>query len=295
MRKPAEPRAVVETRKLSTLKPNPLNPRAPDENDPSLAELAQSIRTTGLLQPIVVVPSGLIVAGHRRAIACRKAGLTEVAVLVREMDEGEQLEAMLAENAQRKSLNPLELAKGCLALMERQKTLEEIASATGIGVQTARKHLLILKLHPDLHAKVASYEMPMGYVPHLAELKDQQKQLEIARRALKENWLVYEVSAAVADLKRPDPPPAAAPTRRSPAASSAHSIALATTPRAAPPMEKSADGWSRKAPSEGRILDLLTEASRILDSKHSLIRDASVKGAIERFAKIVREAQGARG
>jgi ParB family transcriptional regulator, chromosome partitioning protein len=90
----------AEVRPILSLRPNPLNPRG--ELDPAgLDELADSIRAQGVLQPLLVTPGGVVVAGHRRLAAARQAGLTEVPVMVRDPDRAQQQEIMLVENLQR--------------------------------------------------------------------------------------------------------------------------------------------------------------------------------------------------
>lgn len=113
---------------LGSLVPNPLNPRTVRDDDPALDELAQSIRQVGLLQPIVITPAGVIIAGHRRAAACRLAALDPVPVVVRDLDEAGQLAAMLAENVARRALNPLETARACRGLADRGAAAEAIVA-----------------------------------------------------------------------------------------------------------------------------------------------------------------------
>jgi ParB family chromosome partitioning protein len=99
----------AEVRPIHLLRPNPLNPRG--ELDPAgLDELADSIRAQGVLQPLLVTPDGTVVAGHRRLAAARQAGLTEVPVMVRDLDRAQQQEIMLVENLQRQDLSPVELS-----------------------------------------------------------------------------------------------------------------------------------------------------------------------------------------
>src|SRR5437899_2219975 len=100
----------TEIRPIANLRPNPLNPR--DElHSAGLEELADSIRAQGVLQPLLVTPGGEVVAGHRRLAAARLAGLNEVPVIVRDLDQVQQQEIMLVENLQRLDRSCVEEAR----------------------------------------------------------------------------------------------------------------------------------------------------------------------------------------
>jgi len=99
----------TETRPVNDLRPNPLNPRG-ELHVAGLDELADSIRAQGVLQPLLVTPGGVVVAGHRRLAAARMAGLSEVPVVVRDLDAVQQQEIMLVENLQRQDLSAVELS-----------------------------------------------------------------------------------------------------------------------------------------------------------------------------------------
>lgn len=267
---------------LTTLRPNPLNPRSEVGTDPEMAELVASIASSGLLQPLLVTPDYLIVAGHRRAVACRLAGLAEVPVFIRDLDERAQLEAMLAENIARRSLNPLEIAKACKALQERGRSIEQIAGIVGIGKMTADKHLAILKLPEDLQQMVGNYSMPLGYVPHLAQLKSEAEMQRIGRLAVSKNWMVYEVSAAVANSLRPLRPETKAAVQ-APAPQHVPTRPIATAPKRVDPVVAAKD---HATVGTGVVLDLLTELCRMLDKHRHLFADAAVRSAVGRFAKL---------
>ena len=97
---------------VTRLRPNPLNPRT-ELQTTGLDELAASIRAQGVLQPLLVTPQGLVVAGHRRLAAARLAGLEVVPVLVRDLDPVRQQEIMLVENLQRAELTPVDPVVYC--------------------------------------------------------------------------------------------------------------------------------------------------------------------------------------
>ncbi len=99
----------TETWPLHSLQANPLNPRG-ELHAAGLEELADSIRAQGVLQPLLITPSGVVVAGHRRMAAARMAGMADVPVVIRELDASEQQEVMLVENLQRQDLSAVELS-----------------------------------------------------------------------------------------------------------------------------------------------------------------------------------------
>ena len=140
------------TLNISEIEPNRSQPRKEfDEN--ALSELAQSISEHGLLQPLLVRPLPLggyeIVAGERRYRACRMAGLTEIPVIIRELDETQTMELALIENLQREDLTPLEEAEGYSVLVdEHNMTQEEVARSVGKSRPAIANALRLLKL-PD--------------------------------------------------------------------------------------------------------------------------------------------------
>ena len=134
-----------EVRSIHLLRPNPLNPRG--ELDPAgLDELADSMRAQGVLQPLLVTPGGLVVAGHRRLAAARQAGLTEVPVMVRDLSPAQQQEIMLVENLQRQDLSPVEEARGYRRILDEGHTGAQLARRIGVPTARINARLLLLKL-----------------------------------------------------------------------------------------------------------------------------------------------------
>ena len=136
---------------LSELIANAQQPRTVFEAS-ALEELASSIAEKGVLQPLLVRPRGNgyeIVAGERRFRAAKLAGLTEVPVVVRDLDDRETLEIALIENLQRENLNPLEEARAFQGLLELGLTQEQLAKTLGKGRSTIANGLRLLNLSRD--------------------------------------------------------------------------------------------------------------------------------------------------
>ena len=136
---------------LADIDPNPDQPRRSFEKE-ALETLAESIRQSGVLQPLLVSPEGAryrIVAGERRYRAARLAGLQTVPCVVRELNEQERMEAALIENLQREDLNPMEEAAGIRELMERCGYTQELAAQRVGRSRPAVANLLRLLTLPE--------------------------------------------------------------------------------------------------------------------------------------------------
>ena len=167
----------------ASLRPNPFNPRL--MLDPaSVDDLAASIATHrdqgGILQPLLVTPDGTVVAGHRRLAAARRAGLTDVPVIVRSLSPVEQLEIQLVENLQRADLTPIEEARAYHLLLEVGTTLASIARTVGVPANRVRDRLTLLDLDEQVQGQVHRNELPMRVALLLAPLRDQARQRRLA-------------------------------------------------------------------------------------------------------------------
>ena len=186
---PDEPAAAGAPREidLDLLRPNPDQPRQTVE-DAKLDELAQSIRTHGVIQPIVVTerdgePGFEIVAGERRWRAAQRAGLLRVPVVVREMPRTRRLEVALIENIQRENLNPIEEAAAYRQLADEfGMTQQQVAEAVGKERATVANYQRLLGLPGEVQADVAAGRLTMGHARALAGLSDAEEQLAVARR-----------------------------------------------------------------------------------------------------------------
>ena len=143
---------------IDQLKPNPLQPRM-RQNPESLDELAQSIRETGVLQPVVVVPEEgtyKIIVGERRWRAAKMAGLQKIPVLIRTLSKEQQHEVSLIENLQRDDLNPLELALAYQKMtQEFGLTQQDIADRVGKDRTSVANTLRLLKLPQEVQDLIA--------------------------------------------------------------------------------------------------------------------------------------------
>jgi ParB family chromosome partitioning protein len=162
---------------ISEVKSSPLNPRK-DFRDDELAELAESIRTKGLVQPIVVRPNGMaggyeIVAGERRWRAAQKAGIHTIPVIIRELSDREVLELAIIENVQRQDLNAIEEATGYRELVERfDYSQEQVSEIIGKSRSHVANTLRLLKLPADVQSLVQSGQISAGHARALIGRED---------------------------------------------------------------------------------------------------------------------------
>jgi ParB family transcriptional regulator, chromosome partitioning protein len=160
----------MEVRALTDLRTNPNNPRGEVVVDGSLRELAESIAAQGVLQPILITPDGMIVAGHRRFAACGLAGVSEIPVVVREMDEALQIQIMLVENLQREDLNPVQVGVAALQLRQRGISVTTIAKAIGIGEGRLKTYLALAQFPKEVQQFYIDGELKLITISAMAEL-----------------------------------------------------------------------------------------------------------------------------
>lgn len=193
---------------IDAVQPNPLNPRQ-IVDDAGLGELAESIRSQGILQPLLVTPDGTVIAGHRRLAAAQRAGLATIPVIVREMSEQEQLAVMLVENLQREDLTPLQEARAYARLTTTGTTIADLERMIGVGKARIRERLTLLKLDADVAAIIDRRELPPRYALELAKVTDVVKQKRLALICLRRRLTLEklrEIVADGADVLRPAAP-----------------------------------------------------------------------------------------
>lgn len=207
-----------QTRALAELRPNPLNPRGA-VNEAGLAELADSIRAQGILQPLLVTPDGIIVAGHRRYRAAQAAGLERVPVLVRPLSEPEQLAVMLTENVQREDLTVLEEARAYRRLEQLGMGRAEIARTVGVPPARITERSLLLELDPLVQEIFARNDLPVTAIRPLARIPDPERQRHVASLTAKRLLTVAQLKGLVDDpavIAKPEPTRPVRPTPASP-------------------------------------------------------------------------------
>ncbi|AWM41308.1 ParB/RepB/Spo0J family partition protein [Gemmata obscuriglobus] len=183
---------------------NPYQPRK-QFDDEELASLAASIKTHGVLQPLVVRAAGeeyQLIAGERRLRAARSAGLAEVPVHVVHFEDQQVFEAALVENIQRTDLNPLEKAQGFKEYMDKFKmTQDQLAGRLGLDRTTVTNLLGLLNLHPDVQAAVRNGQLTMGHAKVLKGVTDLEQQLAFAKDAIMKNYSVHALELLVKQHK----------------------------------------------------------------------------------------------
>ena len=201
--------AVLEL-ELDMIEPNRKQPRKYfDEN--ALEELAASLKSYGMIQPIVVKKNGdyyEIIAGERRWRAAKIAGLTKVPVVIKKWEEGEAFEAALVENLQREDLNPMEEAESYQRLQEEfGLSQEKIAEKVGKSRSAVTNSLRLLQLDSRVRNFVVENKLTGGHARTLLPVADADDQFEMAEQVIEEGLSVRAVEALVkAYLSRAEKP-----------------------------------------------------------------------------------------
>ena len=194
---------------VADVHPNPSQPRA-DFDPEALAELVDSVRRNGVLQPIIVRPDGdgyQLIAGERRWRAAIEGGLPTVPAIVRAASDNESLELALIENLQRQDLNPIEQAKAYKELIERfALTQDEAAARIGKKRSSIANLLRLLELPQDIQDDVSRGTLTMGHARSLLGLPDRASIHRLAARIQREDLSVRHTERIVADrLRRAKP------------------------------------------------------------------------------------------
>lgn len=211
----AAPGEALATLPIDQLQPGKYQPRT-HMDQASLEALAASIKSQGLMQPILIRRIAAeryeIIAGERRWRAARIAGLNEVPVVIREVPDQAALAMALIENIQRENLNPLEEAQGIQRLInEFNLTHQEAADAVGRSRAATTNLLRLLNLTAQVQQLVFENKLDMGHARALLALEGH-RQVEVARRVAEENLSVRETERLVNAILNPKldtPKPAA--------------------------------------------------------------------------------------
>jgi ParB family chromosome partitioning protein len=214
----AQPSEGISKLAVNAISPNPRQPRG--QMDPQeLAELADSIRRNGILQPVIVTPSEqegkyILIAGERRLVASRMAGLSEIPSIIRLASEVERLELALIENVQRADLSPLESAEAYRQLDEEfGLSHEEIAESVGKSRTTVTNTLRLLKLPEDVRRALNDRHISEGHARALLGLPTPEAQSSALHSILKNELNVRQTEELVRRLtgQRPEHIPRAVP------------------------------------------------------------------------------------
>jgi ParB family transcriptional regulator, chromosome partitioning protein len=199
-------KSVIDSLKLAIncLQPGKYQPRSEIEES-SLAELAASIKQQGLLQPIVVreLTNGHyeIIAGERRWRACQLAGLTEVSVVLRQVDDETAIAMALVENLQREDLNPMDQARAMHRLTsEFNLTHQQVADLLCKSRAAVSNYLRLLSLNAEVRRLLEHGDLDMGHARALLML-DEKQQTQVAQLIVLKNLSVRETEKLVARVK----------------------------------------------------------------------------------------------
>jgi ParB family chromosome partitioning protein len=197
------PDARVRLIPFIRLKPNPYQPRG-HFNEEALEELTASIKSNGILQPLVVRPAGdhyEIVAGERRWRAAQLAGLAEVPIIVREFSNREMLELSLIENIQREDLNAIEEANAYRQLIEEfSLTQETVAERMGKSRVAVTNALRLLKLPQSIQDWIVEGRLSAGHARALLALESESAQMALAREVMGRSLSVRDTENRVRQL-----------------------------------------------------------------------------------------------
>ncbi|MGL2215872.1 ParB/RepB/Spo0J family partition protein, partial [Oenococcus oeni] len=197
----------VSTISLSSLKVNPYQPRKTFD-EASLSELAESLKQSGVIQPLIVRAHGKnyqIVAGERRFRAAKLAKLTEVPVIVKDLSDSAMMELAIIENLQREDLNPIEEAQGINSYMkELALTQAQVAEKLGKSRAGVANTLRLLNLPTEVQQLMIDGKLSMGHARALLGLDSQPDMLLLAHRIVKEGLSVRQVEELVRKSANPE-------------------------------------------------------------------------------------------
>src|SRR5712691_7847430 len=199
---------------IDLIDPSPYQPRTRFREE-ALEELARSIRSSGIIQPLILRPHGSryqLLAGERRWRAAQRAGLPRVPAVIREVPESQALEITLVENIQREDLNPLEQARAFERLMaDFQLTQENVAERTGKDRTTVANAIRLLKLEKPLQDLIEDGRITAGHGRALLAIPDAGLRQSLAQRAARGGLTVRQIErvAARKSGRSATPPPPA--------------------------------------------------------------------------------------
>ncbi len=188
---------------INDIRPNPYQPRKEFEPE-ALAELTESIKEHGIIQPLIVrksIKGYELVAGERRLRAAEKAGLARVPVIIKTYTDQQLMEIALIENLQRENLNPLEEAEAYQKLMEHCSfTQEQLAKKVGKSRPHVANMLRLLNLPEEIRRMVSASSISMGHARALLAVENPKTQLQLANDVVKNDLSVRQLEELVKNL-----------------------------------------------------------------------------------------------
>ncbi|PQA58388.1 ParB/RepB/Spo0J family partition protein [Siphonobacter curvatus] len=193
---------------VNFIETNPFQPRTHFDEE-SLAELAESIRIQGIIQPITVRQLGReqyqLISGERRLQASKRAGLTHIPAYIRTANDQQMLEMALIENIQRENLNAIEIALSYQRLIsECNLRQEELGDRVGKNRTTVNNYIRLLKLPPVIQAALRDNKISMGHARAIINIDDVDTQLSLFKRIVDEDWSVRRVEEEVRKIQNPE-------------------------------------------------------------------------------------------
>lgn len=184
---------------LDELRPNPYQPRQTFDEE-ALNDLAESIREHGVFQPIIIkksIKGYEIIAGERRVRASKRAGLTKIPAIIRNLDDEQMMEIALLENLQRENLSAIEEAVAYKSMIEKLSlTQDELSKKVGKSRSHITNILGLLRLPNEVQEMVATNQISMGHARVLSKLEDDNKILEMANEIISKKIPVRELEQA---------------------------------------------------------------------------------------------------
>lgn len=257
-----QPREVVvsamQELNLADIRPNPFQPRT-EFDEEALNELAASIKSIGIVQPITVrtIEGGKyeIIAGERRYRASKLAGLTTIPAYIRKTEDDSLLELALIENIQREDLNAIEVAISYQRLIDEcQLTQDALSERVGKKRATIANYLRLLKLPAQIQLAIRDKKISMGHARAIISIEDPDTQFMIFEQILKYDFSVRKVEEIVRELSNPQPEPE--------------------------PVPESVVEKPKKTNEIGDYIELQKHLSRCFDTKVELKRNENGKGKI---------------
>jgi len=193
---------------IDAIRPNPYQPRKSFDAT-KIEELAESIRSTGIIQPLIVrksSPGYELIAGERRWKAAFKAGLKKVPVIIKDVSDDEVLKLSLIENLQREDLNPIEEADAYLRLIEEfNLSQESLAKIVGKDRSTITNTLRLLKLPEEIKKDVASGKISSGHARAILSLDTNNKRYKLYQEIIKRDLSVRKTEELVKKMRGEKP------------------------------------------------------------------------------------------